>query len=86
MGKDTAMPRLPELTIETAPPTIQKLMEAQQATFGFVLNPTKLMGYCPTIVEGQAALAQGIEQAGHIEARLRYLLYTFVASLNGCPF
>jgi alkylhydroperoxidase family enzyme len=61
-------------------------MEAQQATFGFVLNPLKLMGYCPTIVEGQTALAQGIEQAGHIEARLRYLLYTFVASLNGCPF
>ena len=80
------MSRLPELTIETAPPTIQKLMEAQQATFGFVLNPMKLMGYCPTIVAGQTALAQGIEQAGHIEARLRYLLYTLVASLNGCPF
>lgn len=80
------MPRLPELTIETAPPVIQRLMEAQQARFGFALNSTKLMGYCPTIVEGQAALAQGIDNAGHIEARLRYLLYTFVASLNGCPF
>jgi hypothetical protein len=80
------MPRLPELTIDTAAPVIQRLMEAQQARFGFVLNPMKLMGYCPTIVEGQAALAQGIDKAGHIEARLRYLLYTFVASLNGCPF
>jgi hypothetical protein len=80
------MPRLPELTIETAAPAIQRLMEAQQASFGFVLNSTKLMGYCPTIVEGQAALAQGIDNAGHIEARLRYLLYMLVASLNGCPF
>ena len=53
---------------------------------GVVLNSIKLMGYCPTIADGQAALAQGIEKAGHIEARLRYLLYTFVAGLNGCPF
>lgn len=80
------MPRLPELTIETAPSSIRKIMEAQQAMFGMVLNPIKLMGYCPTIVEGQAALTRGIEQAGNIEARLRYLVYTLVASLNGCPF
>jgi hypothetical protein len=46
----------------------------------------KLMGYCPTIAEGQAALARGIEMAGNLEARLRYLIYTFVAGLNGCPF
>jgi hypothetical protein len=80
------MSRLPELTLETAPPTVRQMMEAQQATYGVVLNPLRLMGYCPTIAEGQAALARGIEQAGHIEARLRYLLYTFVATLNSCPF
>jgi hypothetical protein len=80
------MPRLPELTLETAPSTTRKLMEAQQALFGTVLNPIKLLGYCPTIVEGQAALARGIDHAGNIEARLRYLVYTLVASLNGCPF
>lgn len=80
------MPRLPELTIDTAPPATRRTMEAQQATYGFVLNSTKIMGYCPTIVEGQAALTRGIEQAGNIEARLRYLVYTFVAGLNGCPF
>jgi hypothetical protein len=80
------MPRLPELTIDTAPPAIQKTMRAQQAMFGTVLNPTKLMGYCPTIAEGQMALTQGIEKAGNIEARLRCLVYTFVAGLNGCPF
>jgi hypothetical protein len=58
------MPRLPALTMETAPPTTRKMMEAQQAMDGVVLNPLKLMGYCPTIAEGQAALARGIEQAG----------------------
>jgi hypothetical protein len=80
------MPRLPELTMDTAPPGTRTMMEAQQAMFGLVLNPIKLMGYCPTIAEGQAALARGIEKAGNIEARLRYLIYTFVARLNGCPF
>ncbi len=80
------MPRLPELTIDTAPPETRTMMEAQQAMFGLVLNPIKLMGYCPTIAEGQAALARGIEKAGNIEARLRYLIYTFVAGLNSCPF
>ena len=80
------MPRLPELTLETASPATRKMMEAQQAMFGMVLNPIKLLGYCPTIVEGQAALGRGIDHAGNIEARLRYLLYTLVASLNGCPF
>jgi hypothetical protein len=80
------MPRLPELTMDTAPAATRKMMEAQQRALGMVLNPIKLMGYCPTIVEGQMALARGIDQAGNIEPRLRYLVYTFVASLNGCPF
>jgi hypothetical protein len=30
--------------------------------YGVMLNPIKLMGYCPTIAEGQAAL--GIESNG----------------------
>ncbi len=80
------MPRLPELSIEMAPSATRKMMQAQQDIFGAVLNPTKLMGYCPTIAQGQMALAQGIEKAGNIEARLRCLINTFVAGLNGCPF
>ena len=80
------MPRLPELSIEAARPPVREMMEAQERLFGFVLNPTKLMGHCPTIAAGQAALTQGIEKAGNIEARLRFLLFTHIASLNGCPF
>jgi hypothetical protein len=80
------MPRLPELTIDTAPAATQTIMEAQQRVLGMVLNSTKIIGYCPTIVEGQMALAQGIDKAGNIEPRLRYLVYTLVAILNGCPF
>jgi hypothetical protein len=80
------MPGLPELTIETAPPTIRQMMETQQDMYGVLFNPLNLMGYCPTIAEEQAALARGIAQAGHIEAQLCYLVYIFVATLNGCPF
>ena len=80
------MPRLPELTFDTADPATQKLMQAQEAFFGVILNPTKIMGYCPSIVDGATALGQSIDRAGHIEANLRYLVYTYVASLNGCPF
>lgn len=80
------MPRLPELTPDTAAPAIQKIMEAQEAFFGFALNSTKIMGHCPSILDGANALGKAIDKSGHIEASLRYLLYTYVASLNGCPF
>ena len=80
------MPRLPELTKETADPAIREVMEAQEQALGLVLNPTKLMGYCPPIAQGQSALGRGIDKAGNIEAQLRYLVYTFVAGRNGCPF
>lgn len=80
------MPRLPELKKEDAAPTVRRMMEAQEEVFGFILNPIKMMGYCPTIAEGQAALTGAIDKAGNIEDRLRSLLYTRVASLNGCPF
>jgi len=80
------MPRLPELTPEIADPAIRKLMQAEERILGTVLNPTKLMGYCPPIAQGQSALGAGIDKAGNIEAELRYLVYTFVAGRNGCPF
>ena len=80
------MPRIPELSAAEAEPAVQKMMAEQEAYFGFVLNPLKVMGYCPSIAEGANALMQGIEEAGRIEGRLRSLLYARVASLNGCPF
>lgn len=72
--------------METAEPAIREMMEAQEQALGLVLNPTKLMGYCPTIARGQGGLGAGIDRAGNIEPQLRYLVYTFVAGRNGCPF
>lgn len=61
-------------------------MEREEGALGTVLNPTKLMGYCPPIVEANNALMVGIDRSGQIEPPLRYLVYTFVAGKNGCPF
>lgn len=80
------MPRIPELRAADAAPSVTKMMAEQEDYFGFVLNPLKVMGHCPSVAEGLAALTQGIEDAGRIEGRLRSLLYSRVASLNGCPF
>ena len=80
------MPRLPELSKEDAEPAVREAMEREEAALGLVLNPTKLMGYCPPIVQGANALMIGIDRSGQIEPSLRFLVYTFVAGRNGCPF
>jgi hypothetical protein len=80
------MPRLPELRKEDAEPSVREVMERQEEALGLVLNPTKLQGYCPPILEGAGALGAGINRSGQIEPALRFLVYTFVAGRNGCPF
>ena len=80
------MPRLPELTPETAPPSVRDMMQAQIEAFGFPLNATKMMGYCPDVARAQNRMGDALDGAGNIEPELRYLVYTKVATLNGCPF
>ena len=80
------MPRIPELTPETASPSIARAMQAQIEAFGFPLNATKLMGYCPDVAKAANVMGDAIDGEGNIEESLRYLLYSKVATLNGCPF
>lgn len=80
------MPRLPELNQEDASAEIRAAMQAQVDAFGLVFNATKIMGHCPGISAASAAMGAAIDDAGHIEPSLRYLLYSKVATLNGCPF
>ena len=83
---ESKVARLPDLEPADAQPDIAKAMRAQADTFGYVFNSTKMMGYCPDIAKGSTRLGQAIDEAGHIEPALRYLLYVRVAGLNGCPF
>ena len=80
------MPRLPELTMETADPAVQEWMAGEEGALGTILNPTKLMGHRPPIAQAQEVLRQSIDESDQIEPQLRYLVYTFVAGRNGCPF
>lgn len=80
------MPRLPELTPDTAAPSIARALQAQETEFGYSFNATRIMGHCPEISAGANRLGQAIDAEGHIEPALRYLVYMRVASLNGCPF
>ena len=43
-------------------------------------------GYLPGVAGAATKLGQAIDEAGHVEPALRYLLYVRVAGLNGCPF
>ncbi|MBT6276469.1 MAG: carboxymuconolactone decarboxylase family protein [Chromatiales bacterium] len=80
------MPRLPEVTPESADPAIAKMLQAQEEAFGHAFNATKMMGHCPEIVRGANGLGAAIDKQGNVEPALRYLLYVRVAQLNGCPF
>jgi alkylhydroperoxidase/carboxymuconolactone decarboxylase family protein YurZ len=80
------MARLPELDATTASPPIAKALRAQEATFGYPLNATKIMGHCPEVTQAATALGGAIDREGNIEPKLRYLLYVRVAGVNGCPF
>jgi alkylhydroperoxidase family enzyme len=84
--KESNMPRVPELNAANASPAVASMMAEQQAYFGVVLNPLKVIGHCPPIAEGATALMNAIEASGAIDGALRSLLYARVASLNGCPF
>ena len=80
------MARLPDLEIAAAAPSIAKMMRAQEDSFGYVFNATRMMGYCPEITEAANRMGAAIDHTGHIEPSLRYLTYVRVAGLNGCPF
>ena len=80
------MPRLPEISAESAAPAIAKALRAQEEEFGYAFNSTKLMGHCPQIAAAASVMGQAIDAQGNIEPGLRYLVYVRVAGLNGCPF
>jgi hypothetical protein len=50
-SRGLTMPQLHELSMGM-PPITWKMVDAQQAVCGVMLNPVKLLGYCPTTAEG----------------------------------
>lgn len=80
------MPRVPEVQPETAAPAIAEVLRKQEASLGYMLNATRVMGHCPDVTLASSAMGRAIDGEGHVEDSLRYLLNLHVAGLNGCPF
>ena len=80
------MPRVTEIEDDGGDATLADIFAKERATFGDLLNPTKVLAHCPPILRAAKLLGASIEQSGQVPKTLLPLVYLRVASINGCPF
>lgn len=80
------MPRVSEVDDPHGDPVLQDLFAKERAVYGDLLNPTKVLAHCPPILRAAGAMGQAIEQSGQLPKGMLPLIYTRVATINGCPF
>ena len=80
------MPRVSEIEDDRGDPTLRAVFDKQREIFGDILNPTKVLAHCPPILKVAGLMGQAIEQSGQLPKGLVPLIYTRVATINGCPF
>ena len=80
------MPRVREIEDAGGDATLARVFDQERATFGALLNPTKVLAHCPPILAAAKALGAAITASGRLPASLLPLVYLRVASINGCPF
>lgn len=80
------MPRVSEIDEDRGDPTLKTVFDKEREIFGDLLNPTKVMAHCPSILRAAKLLGASIEQSGQLPKELLPLIYLRVASINGCPF
>jgi len=80
------MPRVSEIEDDRGDETLKAVFDKQREIFGGLLNPTKVMAHCPPILRAAGVMGQAIEQSGQLPKGLLPLIYTRVATINGCPF
>ncbi|HTW52812.1 MAG TPA: hypothetical protein VME45_13065 [Stellaceae bacterium] len=80
------MPRVREIEDPGDDPVLKDVFEKERALFGGLLNPTKVMAHCPSILRAAKLLGASIEQSGQLPKALVALVSFRVASINGCPF
>ena len=80
------MPRVREITEAGDDKILGDIFDKERATFGDLLNPTKVLAHCPPILRAAKLLGASIEQSGLLPEALLPLVYLRVATLNGCPF
>ncbi len=80
------MPRVTEIDDDGGDPILREAFAQDRERFGAPLNTTKVFAHCPPILGAARALSAAVERSGHLDPRLRALVYLRVALLNGCPF
>ena len=80
------MPRISEINEADGEPILEEVFEQERQMFGKVLNPTRVLAHCPTILKCAKNLYASFEESGLVPSTLLALVYARVASLNGCPF
>ena len=80
------MPRVREIGEAGGDPILTRIFDKEREVFGDLLNPTKVMAHCPSILEAAKALGAAISRSGLLPPGLLALVWLRVASLNGCPF
>jgi len=80
------LPRVSEITDDGGDPTLKPIFDRQRELFGDILNPSKIMAHCPPILRAAGMIGLAIEQSGQLPKGMVPLIYTRVATINGCPF
>src|SRR5690606_11062231 len=78
--------RIAPLPIEEVSPEIRAVFEAQQATFGEVLNAVSITARHPEIFLAYWGFESGLMKARRVEKSLRSLIMLKVATHLGCAF
>ncbi len=80
------MPRVREIEEPGSDAILQEVFAKEHATFGFVLNTTKVQAHRPGIMKAAKSLSAAVDASGLIDPQLLALVYLRVALINGCPF
>ena len=80
------MPRVRDIEEAGSDPILTEIFDKERELFGDLLNPTKVMAHCPSILQAAKALGAAIDRSGLLPSGLLPLIWLRVASLNGCPF
>jgi alkylhydroperoxidase family enzyme len=83
---EVLVPRVSEIDDDRGDATLKPIFDKQRELFGEILNPTKVLAHCPPILRAAGLMGQAIEQSGQLPKGMVPLIYTRVATINGCPF
>ncbi|MGE0873669.1 MAG: hypothetical protein AB7O31_03250 [Burkholderiales bacterium] len=80
------MPRVSEIDDDAGDLVLAELFARERASFGELLNSTRVMAHCPAILRAAKQLGAAIAESGRLPKGLVALVSLRVAAINGCPF